>query len=233
MSRIGGCSTRACSGSRATFGATIAGGAISDALDALGALAALREPGCDRIRGTASFLGRGGDEQRGIELAAAEVGRVDPRVVKLATLPHRHGHRRAPTVVVRFTGGAGQGRSAGVEACLDAVVGQPRLPPGRRCRASRHRRLSGSRFSRRTWRLANSSWSLPESSRTSEASSTVPSVAQIGPPKPGLDHVGDEPAVVEVGVGQQDRVDRRSGRRPAGSGCGSTRSGCPGTSRSR
>ena len=41
--------------------------------------------------------------------------------------------------------------------------------------------LSGWRFSQRASRLANSSWSLPESSRTSAASSTVPVVAQIGP----------------------------------------------------
>ena len=40
---------------------------------------------------------------------------------------------------------------------------------------------SGCRFSQRASRLANSSWSLPESSRTSVASSTVPAVAWIGP----------------------------------------------------
>ena len=39
------------------------------------------------------------------------------------------------------------------------------------------------------------------------ASSTVPAVAWIGPRKPALTSERDEAAMVEVGVGQQDRVE--------------------------
>ena len=58
-----------------------------------------------------------------------------------------------------------------------------RGPPGTAsaCLRSSASTSSGWRFSQRASRLANSSWSLPESSRTSVASSTVPAVAWIGP----------------------------------------------------
>ena len=69
--------------------------------------------------------------------------------------------------------------------------------------------LSGWRFSQRASRFANSSWSLPESSRTSVASSIVPGVAWIGPAIAGLHEEREQPAMVEVGVGQQHGVEGR------------------------
>ena len=67
--------------------------------------------------------------------------------------------------------------------------------------------LSGWRFSQRASRLANSSWSLPESSRTSVASSIVPAVAWMRAAIAGLDQQRQQAAMVEMGVGQQDGVE--------------------------
>ena len=54
-----------------------------------------------------------------------------------------------------------------------------------------------------------------------------------GPRNPSFDEQRQQPAVVEVRVGQEHGVERRLDRSRTGSGCGSTRSGCPGTCRSR
>ena len=68
---------------------------------------------------------------------------------------------------------------------------------------------SGSRRSRRAPRFANSTWSFAESSRTSRASSAVAAVHTIWPRKPLPDEQRQQAAVVEVGVGEDDRVERR------------------------
>ena len=102
-----------------------------------------------------------------------------------------------------------------------------------RCARRRGRRGPGrgARVGRRAWRTR--SWSLAESRSTSRASSAVAAVHTIAPRKPSLDEQRQQAAVVEVGVGQDDRVERRRVARPAARGCASSRRGRPGTCRSR
>ena len=117
------------------------------------------------------------------------------------------GQRPPPTAADRLD----RGRHVVRASTASAPRRQPaRRRPGRprpRFAVVRLRTSSGWRRSQRASRLANSSWSRPESSSTSVASSIVAGVAWIGPAVAVLDQQRQQAAVVEVGVGQQDRVE--------------------------
>ena len=105
-------------------------------------------------------------------------------------------------------------------SCVGSAA--PRRPRPRylRCwspRSSRAGRASsGWRRSQRERRFANSSWSRPLSSRTISTSSAR-RAREVDRAAEAVAHdQREEPAVVEVGVGDQDRVELRRRRSPSG-----------------
>ena len=75
-------------------------------------------------------------------------------------------------------------------------------------------------------------WILPLSRRTRRVSSTVGGVVWIGPVNPSRTRTGIEPAMVEVRMGQEQRVDRPPVRTRTRAGCARCLAASPGTCRS-